>query len=329
MVLSLLWWGTGRSTASSRRLSLHRLDTVRILPESPESVTILAWNLAHGRGDVDSGWLANWGGGGREERARRLLHIAQTLREADADIVVLNEVDFDAGWSHGVNQAEFLARTADYPYRVEQRNYDVQLPFASYAFGNALLSRIPLLGVEWVDLPPHSGLEALLAGAKSACLVGLELETGTLAVIPVHLEARNRSTRHAALPVLDSVAKATGPPVVLAGDFNSFPSGWPGGKAGSEGTTALDSLLALGWTSLRARASPGRDELTFPTSEPESALDWILVEPPLHLTEARVLGHVPELSDHAPVLGVLSMKPPNEDGGKGIPATSTSGPTGN
>ena len=302
--LTLLWWAVGRTTAADRRLSIHRRDTAGIPAFDSAAVPelrILAWNLAHGRGDVGPGLLRNFRGGSEEERVVRLAHIAAVLRRVDADVVVLNEVDFESSWSGGLNQAEILSRAAGYRTRVEQRNYDVHLPFATFSFGNALLARPPVQDARWVDLPPHSTLEALVAGAKSASLVRLDTRIGPISLVPIHLEVRSGETRRAALPVLERLPEEESAPMVLAGDFNASPPGWPG----TGPPTVVGELLERGWESPRARGVPGPDELTYPMPEPRRAIDWILVEPPLRVVEARVLEVDPELSDHAPVLAVL------------------------
>lgn len=294
----------GRTTAADRRLSVHRRETARAAvadsAAGPE-IRVLAWNLAHGRGDAGPGLLRNFRGGSDEERVARLARISAVLRRANADVVVLNEVDFDATWSGGLNQAEVLARAAGYPTRVEQANYDVRLPFATFAFGNAVLARPPVRSARWVDLPPHSGVEALAAGAKAASLVRLDTRIGPLTLVPIHLEVRSGETRRAALPVLERLPGDEAAPIVLAGDFNASPPGWPGAGA----TTVVGELLERGWESPRARGMPGTGELTYPMPEPRRAIDWILMEPALQVVEARVLDAAPELSDHAPVLAVL------------------------
>lgn len=302
--LTLLWWALGRATAADRRLSVHRGDATGV-PAADSAgraaIRILAWNVAHGRGNAEPGLLRNFRGGSEEERTARLVRIAAVLRRADADVVVLNEVDFDASWSGGVNQADVLARAAGYGIRVEQRNYDVRLPFAAFSFGNAVLARPPVRAARWVDLPPHSRIEALAAGAKSASVVRLDTRLGPLSVVPVHLEVRSGETRRASLPAVEAVRREEDAPLVLAGDFNASPPGWPG----AERSTVVGELLDRGWTSPRARGAPAPDQWTYPVPSPERAIDWILVEPPLRVVEARVVDAEPGLSDHAPVLAVI------------------------
>lgn len=304
VAITLLWWTWGRITASDRRLTVHTEPVMASESVDIDSgpVRVLAWNIAHGRGDLGPHVLRNWRGGSAAERDTRLRRIAGILRNVDADVVVLNEVDFDAAWSGGVNQAKFLAEAAGYAVRVEQRNFDMRMPFLRLGFGNAVLSRLPVEEVRWVELPAHSTLEELVVGSKEGVLVQVRTGRETFGVVAIHLEFRSEETRRDAVPVLDSVAGAWPAPLVLAGDFNTAPPGWPAvGRP-----TALGELLALGWRSPRAAGPPAADELTFPTYSPVESRDWVLAEPPLRIAESRVVHEAADLSDHAPVVALVN-----------------------
>ncbi len=92
-----------------RRISIHSAPTpdlqTRESPRPENQIRIASYNIAHGRGTGD----ANWNGESRGARITRLDQIAGLLCAIDADIVVLNEVDFDPSWSQSINQARYLA----------------------------------------------------------------------------------------------------------------------------------------------------------------------------------------------------------------------------
>jgi endonuclease/exonuclease/phosphatase family metal-dependent hydrolase len=266
-----------------------------------DTIRVLAWNIAHGRGDLMQGNLQNFRGGDPVERNARLARMAAVILAADADVVVLNEADFDAAWSGGLNQARLLARATGYHAWVEQRNYDYSVLFADFAFGNAVLTRLPVRDARPVAIPPHSRLEAALLGAKRASRVRLETRTGPVDLVPIHLEFRSEATRLAAVPALRALA-GDETPVILAGDFNTAPPGWPRGGE----RTALGELLEAGFDSPRATAPEVR--FTYPSRDPSAPIDWVLVEPPLRVLEARVLTGAAPLSDHLPVLSVVEVR---------------------
>lgn len=305
-LVTLGWRAMGWGTSTGRRLTVHTVDASgvrapgRRAGRGGDTIRVLVWNIAHGRGDVRTGWLKNWSGGS-EERRDRLSRMAEVLRESSADVVLLNEVDFDAGWSGGVNQVEIIAREGGFAWWVEQRNVDLHLPFTRYAFGNAVLSRLPVVKTAWLDLPAHSWIESIVWGSKEAAVVHLEAGDRTVSVVAVHLDFRAEETRLKALPVLDSLRLAQEPPLILGGDFNVSPPGW----AGATARTVVGELLESGWTSGRAGEAEDSVRPTFPTRSPDRALDWVLVEPPLRVLEARVVVGASKLSDHAPVLATV------------------------
>ena len=327
VALTVVWWAAVRITASDRALEvrgaggpaptdvssaeateLSGTPATPATPDAPDAATtdtirVLAWNIAHARGDLMQGTLQNFRGGDGATRTARMIRIARVLLEADADVVALNEVDFDAAWSDGLNQAEALARGTGYDAWVEQRNFDYSLLLAGFAFGNALLSRLPIETARPVPIPPHRRLEAVVIGAKTAAVVRIETAAGPVAVVPIHLEFRDAATRLAAVPRLAAL-RDDAPPLILAGDFNSSPPGWPGADA----TTAVGELMRLGFQSPRAAMEPASGELTFPSPDPVRAIDWVLAEPPLRILESRVVRGDPELSDHLPVLAVIEVR---------------------
>lgn len=347
IAVTTLWWAVGRLSAPSRSLTVVRADAVAApapaADATPTTLRILTWNIAHGRGIPDYGLLRNFSGGGAEVRQTRLRRIADVIREQDADLVVLNEADFDATWSHGVNHAARLAEWAGYPIRVEQTNYDVRLPFAEFHFGNALLSRLPVREVRAVELPPHRRFEAVLVGAKTASVIRLATAGGPLSLIPLHLEARSPRTRQAALPRLLDVAEVQPPPLVVAGDFNASPPTWgdpvqrvglgrgspsgDGGARAAPSTTVVGQLVDSGFRSPRVHGEPGPEEWTYPAPRPDRAIDWVMVEPPLEVVEAHVVRDpgIDTLSDHRPVLSVVRLPTPGADvpsdppGGERVP----------
>lgn len=311
---TFLYWILGRATAEGRQLAIRHVADASLsagsgqaAPLEGAAIRVLAWNIAHGRGDPEPGLGPNWRGGTVEERLERLDRIAGVIRQVDADVVVLNEVDFDARWSGGLNQAAFLARAAGYPTWVEQRSFDFQFPFQRYAFGNAILTRLPLRDARWVELPGHSRLEEAGFGSKEAVVAVVTKSQSPVSVVAVHLEFRSEETRLKAVPVLNGLREGESGPLVLAGDFNTAPPGWPG----TADTTALGELLEHGWRSPRAERRPTADEFTFPTVDLQMSLDWILVEPPLRVLEARVVRNTRQLSDHAPVVAIVDLPRPD------------------
>ncbi|MCA9117251.1 MAG: endonuclease/exonuclease/phosphatase family protein [Planctomycetaceae bacterium] len=267
-----------------------------------QTLRVAAWNIAHGRGTGAD----NHAGGSAEQRAERLRGMAGFLRSANLDVVVLNEVDFDAAWSHGVNQAAALARLAGFGWHVEQRNFDVLLPGYTLRFGNAILSRHPIIDARLVELPAYRRVEALFAGSKQALLCTLQLPDETrVRVLAVHLSHRSEHVRLASVEVIRQLAEDSQLPLIAAGDFNSAPPGFPQAEPVASGETAMGRLLEGGLFRTLPTGNPSPVELTWPALKPDRLLDWVTVTPPLKLMSKSV--YPLDLSDHLPVVVTVQL----------------------
>jgi endonuclease/exonuclease/phosphatase family metal-dependent hydrolase len=259
-----------------------------------------AYNIAHGRGSGSD----NWNGGDKGERTQRLHDIARFLRDAKLEVVVLNEVDFDSSWSNHVNQAKFLAREAGFPFWLEQRNIDAAVPFYSWKFGNAILSKYPISSARLIDFPAYSSWEAVAAGKKKGVVCTIDLPGNQqVRVLAVHLSHRSEQTRIAAARMIERERQQAGPPLIAAGDFNSTPVTFPTADGPRAGQTALSLLIEEGGFTSLPNAFPSMAELTFSSTEPSRVIDWVLVAEPLQLISKEV--YPLQFSDHRPVIGVV------------------------
>lgn len=300
-----LLWGIGvRLTSPWRQIRIAELTDVVGSPAwSGSGLRIVAYNIAHGRGVNRS----NWGGGTTVERAKRLDAIADLLRAQIADIVILNEVDFNCTWSGGVNQAQWIARRAGYRYCLEQRNLDTGWPFLRYAYGNAVLSRFPIVDAQSLPLPRHSVFESIVAGSKQAAWCTIEPAPGRrIAVVAVHFEHRREATRIASADRV--LALITPDPLIAAGDFNSTLPGFPMANTDAAGRTALGVLIADGRFAHAVSSSPGPTDFTLPSWQPKRVIDWVLYPPSWSATSHVVSAGL--LSDHLPVSA--DLRPPSE-----------------
>lgn len=281
-----------RVAAPTRLIQTHHIEGSAAAGETLDTFRVAAYNIAHGRGLAES----NWDGGSASDRMERLKAIAELLREIDADIVVLNEVDFNCSWSNGVNQAEVLAELAGYPIRIEQRNLDFRVLWFRWDFGNAILSRLPISnGPTLVGLPGYDHWETRLAGQKQAVWCSFRSGDKEIPILAAHLCHRSEDVR---VDSVDALKPFT--PCVIAGDLNSTPPDFPNSGTDSEGQNAiakLDSLTSLQRTPKTAPAAAGR---TFRSYNPVSTIDWIFIPNGWQYTNYRVIDS--ELSDHRPVV---------------------------
>lgn len=311
-VLALVWIGFAAAECYLISRATSPLNPVRLCTGDltnaaeatwkPSELRVGAFNIAHGRGTARS----NFRGGDRAVRRARLKDIAQLLRDARLDLVVLNEVDFDATWSGNVNQAQVIADEAGFPYRLEQRNVDATVPFFRLRFGNAVLSKFPITEVQPIEYPGFSLRETLLVGKKRGAVCTVELPHGrSVRVLAVHLEHRVERVRVPSAEVIEARRRAAGPPLIAAGDFNSTQLGFPQVRTDASGRSAISLLLDGGGFTTLPEQPPAREGLTFSSTDPRSVIDWILVARPWKLASVEVLPS--ELSDHRPVVGTIEM----------------------
>lgn len=299
LMLVIIWYGQSRLFAASRSVAIHQ--TAATTPTaatptaaSPGPLRVAGYNIAHGRGGALGADNAGWDS--REDLEAHLDTIADQLRDADLDIVILNEVDFDAPWSFRLDQAHYLAAKAGFPDYATQRNIDVALPFRVYRFGNAVLSKHSLRNAQLITFEPLSRLEALLAGNHDSLAVDVETPLGAFRVVAVHLEYRSEAVRARAAAHLHTLLDASPLPAIAAGDFNSAPHFAAGHHKTQAGENAIDLLLESGVLHLQEPPTGWDHYLTFPSQAPDRAIDWILLSRELVQTDLQVVPS--ELSDH-------------------------------
>jgi endonuclease/exonuclease/phosphatase family metal-dependent hydrolase len=204
---------------------------------------------------------------------QRGLEVGDLLADLDADIIALNEVD--RGWL--ISGAQDLLTT----YAVATGMQSVFAPASDEVWGNALLTRLPVLEVQRNRLP--RGRDPLV---RSALTVIVELPDGSpLAVVVTHLSHVDRQgdTR---LPQAQAVAaivarlQERGIPTLVAGDLNARPD-----------DPELGVLEDLGLV----RALPA-SRATFPDVAARIQIDHVLVPPGFVVEQARTL--MTGFSDH-------------------------------
>lgn len=269
---------------------------------------VACYNIAHGRGGKLGS--TNWEGGDRATKLERLKQIAELLRNAELDIVVLNEVDFSSFWSGHMDQAKVIAQEAGYRYIVEQRNIDAAIPFVSLRFGNAILSKLPLSNPIFLDYPHPSRLEEILFGGfKDGVAATATLPDGQqVQIVAVHLSLEGETYRQESVRLFMDLHTQSSLPMIAMGDFNSTAKGCPGYAVDPSGLNCIETLLdSSPWSTLFDRQSIHSDTFTFPSEKPDRVIDWIFVTSPWHIREKRIL--TTELSDHLPVTATVRPQP--------------------
>jgi len=253
--------------ATSRR---EVSGVLRSLNAMTSTLRIVTWNIHKGIGT---------------DRAYRLDRIVQVLRDLDADVVCLQEVDKGVPRSKYEHQGERLSQELGYAHAALGLNVRVK----NGGYGNLILSRHPLEDVHNVDLtvPPkkrRSGLVArVLAGPPEGWLVA-NVHLGLL-----HMERRVQVRRLLAHLFKDAPPEQA---LVIAGDWNEWAN-----------RLVRNVMLENGFHVARTDARP-REERTWPSRRPFVSLDKILYRDPVRCHHvACVLDEVTRVaSDHLPLM---------------------------
>jgi len=215
--------------------------------------------------------------------------VAAVLRELAADIVSLQEVGTRRQGAILSDQAAFLAQATGLQI--------VSGPDRAYRhsrFGNAVLTRLPVLAVRYIDLS--------VTGCEPRGALDVDLDIGeriaggqALRVVATHFGLRGGERRAQTLRLLGAIADsepADGSAILMMGDLNE----WRGRRGGIR---VLDRELG--------RAPAPR---TFPSWCPILPLDRIYAAPPAQVHDVTV--HRSPLarlaSDHLPLRARLAWR---------------------
>ncbi len=289
-----------RSTGRQIRLRSHSVKS-KTSTEPVTNIRVLTYNIAHGRGATDDNWE-----GTVAEKRKRIEEIARLIAEAEADVVVLNEVDFSSTWSGHQNQAEAIALGAGFPYWVEQRNLDFRLVYGSWKFGNAVLSRFAITDTETLEFPALWSMERILAGCKQGVVCTLQLSREQqIRVLAIHLEHRSEDVRVLSAKKIVEAVESSEVPLIAVGDFNSTPHSFPKTERSTRGQNAMDLLLKSRRFEPHTQEMPTQNEMTYSSTVPTCVIDWILIPVDWRFAGYRIVAS--QLSDHRPVVADLRL----------------------
>ena len=297
--------------------------------QSGDELTVVSWNIHYGGGPT----LEVGRGQSREEGIRHLEAIAGFIRDSEADIVALQEVDRRAIRSHDIDQLAWLQQATNLAYAAWTPTWDAgwvphpglnpRTQIGRVRSGQVILSRFPLTADAHIRLPQppqriplynrfylHRHLSEVRAIIN---------ESRSLRVINAHLEAFHVANRqeHAA-EAIRTVGDDTDYTLFL-GDMNCTPpeaalrSAFPDEP---DTDMSADDTIALlrgidGLTEVVPTAVYAANEsawFTFPAHAPNRRLDYIFHGEKLSLVRAEVPEFDSPASDHLPVVARFRLE---------------------
>ena len=208
--------------------------------------------------------------------------VATVIGELDADVVALQEFTYPASVALETRTPVVLTTLDRYecalgPTRQRTRQT------ATECFGNALLTRHPIVEVHRIDLSMER------REPRGALAATIDVGGARLHVLATHLGLRVHERRFQVRQILDYLDSVRDAPAVVFGDFND----WLPGRSAAH---VLDHRLGR----------PPRPA-TFPVAWPVVALDRIWVQPRRALRKISVHATptARQASDHLPVVAEI------------------------
>jgi endonuclease/exonuclease/phosphatase family metal-dependent hydrolase len=242
-----------------------------LTPEPPVDLTVVTWNLHYGvtpriQGgpDVD------------------LFSLTQTLRDQDADVLLLQEVE--RGWilGSGTDLLQVLADSLEMDY-VYIGTHDRQ-------FGNAILSRFDIVDPTVIPLPYGAGPQR-----RAAILATIETEAGPVRVASLHLQNHHDgATRVKEIDAFLDALPDDGIPTVVGGDFNDIPN-----------SLSVSRMREAGFESVHDQLGNGGD--TYSGADFRGRLDYLWVR---SLDSSDFVLGTSLLSDHVSLAVTVSTPAP-------------------
>ncbi|MBZ5656192.1 MAG: endonuclease/exonuclease/phosphatase family protein [Acidobacteriia bacterium] len=278
-----------------RMTSLDQVETGSFAPQedvshAPRKIRVVSWNIARGC---------------------RLDEIAEFLAGANADLILLQEVDKHARRTAYRNIAELLAEKLrlNYASGIEFHELTQGSRDEPAHHGQATLSRWPLCdsrvlrfsrqSTYWCPrwwIPSLSPFQRRLGG-RMVLLSHAKIAATTFAVYNLHLESRGGDDlrRSQLAEVLNETLRhGLDVPVIVAGDFN-FDVTKPGNVCVNE-TGFHNPFADLGMRTAQAH-SFGRS----------NTIDWILTRGPIVPVSPKI-DHSVSASDHYPLSLTLELR---------------------
>lgn len=208
--------------------------------------------------------------------------LAQVIEEADPDVLALQEVS--RGWviNGSTDMMQWLSQRLKLPY--------VFGPTEGSLWGNAVLSRYPILNSELVSLPPDS-----LRIRRGYILAEIDAGSGPFQIIDTHLhnpEAGSDIRQEQVLVLVEAWDSA--PRTIITGDYNARPD-----------SPEIQALVDAGLIDVGGAIGPSPG-YTFNSAEPYERIDYIWSSPDLSPNSYQVSQTT--ASDHLPLLSVISLE---------------------
>jgi len=210
----------------------------------------------------------------------------QVLKDLQPDVVALQEVDHFTKRSGGIDVSGDYARALGMT-----SHFAAAMPYGGGAYGAAVLSKIPVVEDESINLPVKDS-EPRVCVVRFLQVPGV----GIVAFAGVHLDSSDADTaRLENAKLIIARLQRIKEPVIIAGDFNDQPD-----------SATLKLFAEAGFH----RLTPQGDPNSFPADKPNITIDHILTKDSDTVTIQDLgtrVAPIPNASDHRPLQSHLKI----------------------
>lgn len=242
--------------------ALFLLLLTTICTEAQDTLRIMSYNIRNSRG---------------LDNIYDIQRTADVIRNSDADIIAIQEVDSVTRRSKGVDIADTLAILCKM-----HAYYSTAIEYDGGKYGVAILSRKKAIATYRAALPGREEKRTILIA-----------EYPELTFACTHLSL-NEEDRMASLEIIDSIAKECKKPFIIAGDLNDNPQ------------SPFIKELSRNWKIIAPNEEP-----TFPADKPNVTIDYIAAikecEKDIESVDSKVIEE-PTASDHRPIATTIIIK---------------------
>lgn len=303
------------------------LSSAEILGSNKDTLTLFTWNIGYAGLGKESDFFYDGGKMVRpaknisEKNLEGILKQIETFRHANADFILLQEVDICSKRSYHFNQWDKIAEFLPQYGSSFGKNYDVKyIPIPpTEPMGKALGGIITFYKSKPISNPQRYSFPANFSFPKGLffldrcfTLQRLPYKDKELVLINTHNSAYDGGTlkkeEMAYFHDYLTTEYAKGNYVIVGGDWNQIPPGYtpllPAGESGYEETPIPQGYLPQGWTWAYDGKTATNRKVDFPYLVGKTyttVIDFFLLSPNVSLLEVKGIANGFEHSDHQPV----------------------------